>query len=380
MTSWYCPLPFRHAFVDSTGVGACCQTLRYPTDLDNWPSHPALQQMQQQMLSGKIPRDCQSCVNQESSRGHSLRTDALRDYNNEIFTDTKITFVDYRSKNICNFQCRSCDPLFSHGIDNEIKRYPELETFYQKNATKTVSVSDTNSEWIVNHLDQIDRLLLTGGEPTVIPEVKTILEQVLKNHADRIQVLITTNASFQDVFWYELTEKIKNLHWTVSVDAVGSAAEIVRYGTNWSIVERNILWLAQNTSSLNLNTVVSNLNLFQLKPLLEFCRKVQNMSLSPTGLHGSVPCRHQFYLTQKPFILAVDNWPPDMIEKVQNYLAECLTLDLDSEQRNMLQGLSKSIGQTKFVPYLWNRGQQFNQTLDRVRNQDHNILFEEHFP
>ena len=378
MTSWYCPLPFRHAFVDSTGVSACCQTPRYQTDLNQWPSHPALQQMQQTILSGSVPKECQACVNQESSQGRSLRTDAIRDYNNEIFTDTKITFIDYRSKNICNFQCRSCNPTFSHKIDNEVKRHPELSKFHRANSTKTVSVSDVNSEWIVNHLGQIDRLMLTGGEPTAIPEAKTILEEVLKNHADRIQVLITTNASFQDSFWYELTEKLKNLHWTVSIDAVGSAAEIVRYGTDWARVSHNISWLAHHATSLDINTVVSNLNLFQLGPLLQLCRELQIKSISPSGRHGDIGCRHQFHISQRPYMLSADNLTPELKIRAVDYLIKCLEFDLDSEQKNMLQGLLELLKRSKFDPALWARSQEYNQILDRVRNQDHTALFKEY--
>jgi hypothetical protein len=378
MTSWYCPLPFRHAFIDSTGVGACCQTPRYQTDLDTWHSHPKLKQLQQTILDGNVPTECQGCTRQENTQGRSLRTDSLRDYNNEIFTDTKITFIDYRSKNICNFQCRSCNPTFSHKIDNEVKRHPELSKFHQMNSTKTVSVSDVNSEWIVNHLGQIDRLMLTGGEPTVIPEVKTILEEVLKNHADRIQVLITTNASFQDSFWYELTEKLKNLHWTVSIDAVGSAAEIVRYGTDWAQVSHNISWLSHNAASLDINTVVSNLNLFQLGPLLQLCRELQIKSISPNGRHGNIGCRHQFHISQRPYMLSADNLTPELKIQAVDYLIKCSEFDLDTEQKNMLQGLLNMIKQSEFDPSLWARGQQYNQILDRVRNQDHTVLFKEY--
>jgi len=378
MSSWYCPLPFRHAYVVSAGVACCCQTPCYQTDLETWYLHPKLKQLQQKLLNGETPAECQGCVSQEKTQGRSLRIDSLRDYNNEIFTDTKITFVDYRSKNICNFQCRSCNPGFSHKIDNEVKHHPELLKFYQANSTKTVSVSDANSDWILNHLGQIDRLMLTGGEPTVIPEVKTILEEILKNHADRIQVLITTNASFQDAFWYELTEKLKNLHWTVSVDAVGAAAEIVRYGTNWAVVNHNISWLAQHAVSLDINTVVSNLNLFQLSPLLQLCRRLQAKSMSPSGRHGDLGCRHQFHISNRPYLLAADNWPGELQECAVNYLNDCLTLDLDSEQKNMLQGLLESVKQSKFDPALWARSQQYNQILDRVRNQDHTMLFKEY--
>ncbi len=373
--NWYCPLPFRHAFVDSTGVSACCNTPRYPVSLNEWPEHPELKKLQSNFLSNTVPVQCQPCVTQELTQGRSLRTDSNRDYNYEIFTETKIDFVDYRSSNICNFKCRSCTPIFSHGIAQEARSNTVLASIYNtNNQTKTVSVTDTNHEWIINNLSQIKRLMFTGGEPTVIPEIKKIIQEIIKNHT-HVQVLITSNASFVDTFWYDITAKIENLHWTLSIDAVGTAAEIIRSGTDWAVVSRNIEWLARHANSLDINTVVSNLNLLQLGPLLKFIRKMQQISISPTGRHGDTGCRHQFYVCQRPYYLAADNLPAEQKIKVLLYLKQCLTLDLDTEQIGMLQGLIKQIELSDFDSDLWNTNQKFNSILDQLRQQDHTALF-----
>jgi sulfatase maturation enzyme AslB (radical SAM superfamily) len=116
--------------------------------------------------------------------------------------------------------------------------------------------------------------MLTGGEPTYIPQVKYLLEKIVYDNYD-LDVLITTNASFTDNFWFELTRKFKRLHWTISLDAVGPAAEIIRHGTDWSTIENNIVWLSTHAHSLNFNTVVSNLNVLHLKPLLKFVNQMK---------------------------------------------------------------------------------------------------------
>jgi hypothetical protein len=375
--NWYCPLPFRHAFVDSTGVSACCNTKRYPVSLADWPDHPELKKLQQEFLSGVVPAQCQPCVIQERTQGRSLRSDSNKDYNNEFIKETCIDFIDYRSSNICNFKCRSCTPMFSHGIAQEARSNTELIQFYgaqSQSETKTVSVTDDNSGWIINNLSQIKRLMFTGGEPTAIPSIKKIVEEIVKHHR-HVQVLITSNASFVDTFWYDITNQIDNLHWTLSIDAVGSAAEIVRHGTDWSVVSRNIKWLSRNANSLDVNTVVSNLNLLQLSPLLKFVRKMQKNSISPLGKHGDIGCRHQFFVCQRPYYLAADNWPIYLQTQVIDYLTQCLELDLDTEQSDMIKGLLAQIKTTNFDPDLWQRGQQFNLKLDQIRQQNHTTLF-----
>lgn len=375
MSSVYCPLPFRHAYLDPGGIAACCMSPRSADSIADWPNNAQLIKMQQQLLSNEVPHSCEGCHQSEKNYGSSLRVDALRDYNNQIFTDTVIDFVDYRSSNICNFKCRSCNPVFSHGIAQEVKTSSTLQKHFHIIETKTASVTEKNQEWILNNLSQIRRLMLTGGEPTVIPGVKKIVELVAEKYADQISLMITTNASFTDPFWFDITKRIPNLHWTVSIDAVGSAAEIVRYGTDWEIVNRNIHWLAQNANSLDINTVITNLNLFQLYKVLKLGRELQQESIFPKGKHGDTGCRHQFHVATKPYILAVDNITPELANQAVPYLENCLKLDLDQEQRDTLSGVLASIQGFNFDPELWNRSCEYNNELDLIRNQNHNDLY-----
>jgi sulfatase maturation enzyme AslB (radical SAM superfamily) len=377
MTSWYCPLPFKHAYIDSTGVAACCQTPRYQVSLNEWPTHPSLVKLQQEFLEGKKPESCKRCFQKEQDYGTSLRIDSNRDYNNQIFNQHQIDFIDFRSINICNFKCRSCFPQFSHGITQEINNYPELQQFFgQLPAGKTASVTDTNIDWIMRNLGSLKKIMFTGGEPTVIPGVRDLIKIIKKDYKD-IAISITSNASFQDDFWFEITKQLPNLHWTVSIDAVGSAAEIVRHGSNWAVIEKNVSWLAQHSSSLDINSVISNLTVFGIKPLLEFGRRMQQLSITPVGRHGDLGCRHQFFVCQRPYRLTADNWPEDQQARVLAYLDSCLDLELDNEQKNMVTGLSQKIKSSVFDPLLWGQTQLFNQTLNQIRNEDHLTLYKE---
>ena len=371
--AWYCPLPFKHAYVDSTGVAACCQTPRHPIPLRDWSTSTYLQQLQTTILSGDTPEVCVGCVKQEQTQGRSLRTDALKDYNYQRFTETAIDFVDYRSNNICNFKCRTCEPRFSHGIASETKHNNTLQKFYAVIADKTVHVDQQHAEWIYENIDIINRLMFTGGEPTRMPEVRKIVESAIYQNQSA-DILITTNASFTDHFWYEATRTHKKLHWTASIDAVGDAAELIRHGTDWKQVEKNVRWLSSHSVSMDVNTVVSNLHVLHLKPLLEFVLDIQQESRYPRGLHGSNGLRHQFHVCHRPYYLSADNWPDQLKLKAIDHLQDCLTLPLDSEQTSTITGLLHTITHSKFDQKLWDQGQQFNNELDKIRNQNHTGL------
>ena len=377
MSDWYCPLPFRHAYIDSTGIAPCCQISRSETSLDDWPTNPKLIEIQQDLVNGRQPKDCHMCVKHEQAYGTSLRTYANQDYNNQVFTDTKIDFVDFRSINICNFKCRSCGPTFSHGIAQEVNHYPELgKFFWAPSVGKTAAVTDANIDWIMRNLGSLKKIMLTGGEPTVIPGVRDLIAKIQKDHKD-IKVLITTNASFQDDFWFEITEQLPHLHWTVSVDAVGPAAEIVRHGTDWSVVERNVTWLAGNAPSLNINSVVSNLSVFGLKSLLEFGRRMQKIGVTSNPRQGWYGIRHQFHVCQRPDHLSADNLTEELQIQAITYLKSCLALELDDEQKNTVTGLIAQIQSAEFDPELWARSQNYNQLLNQIRNENHLTLFTE---
>jgi organic radical activating enzyme len=369
MTAWYCVSPFRQVYIDNTGVSACCQLPKTSTNLANWSTSPNLLSLQQQFLAGQQPTQCRACLRSEATFGDSLRTQSNRDYNNEIYTDTVINFVDYRSSNICNFKCRSCAPVFSHGIAREVSNNPELQKFYPVNQNKVEMVDTENFKWIIENLDQIDRLMFTGGEPTVMPEVRLMLEQVIKKSPDRISVLITTNGSFVDDFWYNLPNKIKNLHWTLSIDSVGSAAEIVRHGTKWQTIEHNAQWLTKNASSLMINSTVTNLSMFQLYPLLKF---VQQLNKDSNGTNG---CDHKIQMCHSPAHLSPLNLTQELLDSAVNYVQQCQTLNLLKSQQNFLSGLLEELKKSKPVPQQWANFEKINSILDQVRNENyHNLL------
>jgi len=377
LTKTYCPLPFKAVFVESMGVSPCCYVVRQPVSINQWSDNPRLKGLQTMLLQGDTPPPCRICMQAEKDYGHSLRMEAMRDYDNKIFTELDIDNIDYRASNICNFKCRSCGPAFSHGINQEVLKNPELKQYYViSNENKTVSIGPENQTWIEDNIQRIRRFMFTGGEPTFIPEVKNMLAKILTTGHTQAQILITSNCSWTDDFWKELTEKCSNLHWTASIDATEDDAGIIRWGSDWQRISANLQWLAENAQSLDINTVISNLNVLRLKPLLSYVRNLQYKSRTPTGKHGDQGCRHQFHVCDGGDHLDATNWPPDMKPMVLNYLRDCLNLDLDQEQQSTIVSLITRIEAKSFNKDQWDQTKHFNTTLDLIRGQDHTQLLE----
>lgn len=380
MNDVYCPLPFKHAFIEPRGIKPCCSYAgEYKETIESWVRSDALKEIQQDVLNNRINHGCQGCISNEKRDGISTRLGALKDYNNEVFVNTDIDDIDYRSSNLCNFKCRSCEPFYSNGIAYDVKRNPELEVFYL-NKVKGVPVivpdgkiaptTVSDYQWIINNIRKIKRLMLTGGEPTRIPEVRKIIDYVIEHNIQSVHILITSNASFVDDYWIEVTKKMPNIHWTLSVDAVGPHSHIIRDGSDWEIVSYNVEQMFDLSHSVNIGTVITNLNLLHLKPLFywlnDLAKKYQHR---PNG-------RTQFIaICNWPMRMSPYNWPSELRTIAIDYLKSIDVEKLVDDQPNVVASLIANIEQHTFNQELWNESQRFNTILDNIRNQDHQQLF-----
>jgi hypothetical protein len=100
------------------------------------------------------------------------------------------------------------------------------------------------------------------------------------------------------------------------------------------------------------------------------------MSISPNGRQGSNGCRHQFFIVNNPQLLSAVNWPNELKQQAQRYLQECLEIDLDQEQKNMIQSLIGTLQTLVFSSMLWDKTQQYNLLLDSARSENHFELFD----
>lgn len=378
----YCPLPFKHVFIESRGIKPCCSyKFVKPVSVDEWTKSDELRELQTTILKGEIPNGCNSCIEFEDKTNHSTRLGALKDYGNKIFTETNIDYVDYRSSNICNFKCRSCEPFYSNGIGNEIKHNEPLKNFLSiKNdhlnglalpESKIASTDTEDHEWIIENLYSLTRLMITGGEPTKIPSVKKIIDHIRHHKIYTVQLMITSNGSFTDPYWVEITKELPNIHWTLSLDAVGTAAEIIRSGTIWSVVSRNIEIMFDIAPSVNIGTVITNLNVFQLKPLFRFVNDLgQKYSHRSNG-------RTQFIqFCQWPMYMAPDILDEDQKKQALDYLSKFEKTGLQQSQIDTIDGLIKLMqNQEKSPKNRLELSQQYNKLLDQIRNENHEWLF-----
>jgi hypothetical protein len=165
-----------------------------------------------------------------------------------------------------------------------------------------------------------------------------------------------------------------NIHWTLSVDSVGTAAEIIRDGTDWSVVSATVEHMFDIAPSVNIGTVVTNLNLMQLDLL--FCW-ANNLKDKYDHRHNGRT--HFIEVCNWPRYLSPYNWSIDRKNTVITFLETlCQRSGLQEKQQQITKTLLSNV--TNFAPDsdLWAQFESYNKTLDNIRNQDHRVLLDPH--
>lgn len=279
-----CPLPWMHLEISHSGsVRPCCIFAGSIGNIKNTPigdlfQNDAMTQLRQDFLDNKKPDGCKTCWKNESTSLRSNRLSHLQLLKKDLLSDLlhspKITSLDLKPGNTCNFKCRICDPTNSSLYAEERSKY------FKFDLTKTDNWSDNS-----NCLHQIAQLLPTltnidmyGGEPFLIKKFSTILKEAIdKDYAKRIRLHYNSNGSIFPDHLIDLWRHFKHVDIQFSIDAIEDRFELER-GGQWSVVNHNIQkLLALNLPNLKISIMpaISIMNILYLDELLKWAESLQ---------------------------------------------------------------------------------------------------------
>lgn len=364
MPDFFCPLPWIHQFAQSTGIKCCCaNTVELPVDSASFASSQFIKDLRNEILNGNVPESCRECVRQEKAGFVSTRTTALKEW---AYTKdnipTELKYLDLRTNNTCNFKCRSCMPLYSTQIQKELSQNIELSRYF-KNVGESVKHSFD--------LSNIEVLNLTGGEPLIIKEHISILEELIKLGKQATKILITTNGSTLNPRLLNLLSQFTDIHYTISLDSIGTAAEYIRDGTKWAQVDNNVRQFCGTNSSILINCTVSTYSILTIGNLVEYF--VQLKKDFPT-----TPLEIMFSVVQTPSYLVPQALPSHLLPVALTSLDKSIELltpikTNPIEHLNTLSQLQNSVRSTAL--HAQKTFVEFTKTLDRIRGQNFSTTF-----
>ena len=304
--NFFCHLPWTEIISHDTFKAPCCKYL--PVDLsqydtfENYFKSIEMAQVQSQLLNGQAPIQCQNCVNDEKTTGHSFRL-----LHNEFHPEKKQQILDNKknsqkipialsvtTSNTCNLLCLPCN---GHG---SYSRGVELN----KIGVNLINVKHNkkNHELDNIHKYNFEHITFLGGEPFGDKVTFECLENLIKHKKSKNIVLdLNTNCTLIDQNNLSfLSDNFKFVNIKASIDGVGAVNDYLRYPSTWSDLESRLL-LAQNypNMSIMITTALSNLSLIKYYQVIEWAMKnsIKDLFLTPVST---------------PSELAVENLPTDI--------------------------------------------------------------------
>lgn len=251
------------------------------TDVHEFWSSDVMQELREDLKSGKKSDWCTHCYKLEDSYGRSPRTDALRDY--KLYTPahyqkllehygwdniTYPTRLEFHVSNLCNLKCLTCRPMDSSALLTEDK-------ILGISSLKQSDYSFTD-DWIKQQLEEslkenLSILDLRGGETMMVPAIKQVLLETPTELVSELKLRVQTNCTILDDAWKQIFSKFKQIEMMLSIDAYGSLNDYIRYPSRWDNIVENVRYFKQQPNmKCHINCTVSNLNFTQLDKLIDW--------------------------------------------------------------------------------------------------------------
>ena len=256
----FCMYPWIHMQVHPDGQTApCCHargeigSVKENTLKEIWNSDKQ-KQLRCDMLAGKKNDMCRSCYEQEDSGFFSGRQSANKHHGHLVkrvhntesdgtFNKFEMTYWDIRFSNLCNLRCRSCGHGYSSSWykDQSALAGPE---WAKNNKPLLIAGKNTNDMWeqLVEHIEYVEQIYFAGGEPIMMEEHYLILEELERRKKFDVRLIYNTNfthVKLKDRLVFDYWKKFDSVAVGASLDAMGTHAEYIRKGTDWSQVEEN---------------------------------------------------------------------------------------------------------------------------------------------
>ena len=272
----FCILPWIHfhAWPDKKVLPCCVADSSHPVSeikddesIIQMMNSDEYKRMRVAMLNDEPYAPCNRCYELEEYGTWTMRQsqNMVRGMDNiELVEDTnadgslddfKLKYMDVRFSNLCNFKCRSCGPACSNLWGEEKLKEMDGDTHQFEVAfrLKDTLVSNTDGndfmDKLKHHLPDVEECYFAGGEILVQPQHYECLDYWIDNDLQsQVHLNYTTNLSklnFKDKtrtahlfdYW---NKGFKEIELWGSLDDMGDRADIIRKGSNWDRIVKNL--------------------------------------------------------------------------------------------------------------------------------------------
>tara|TARA_E500000178_G_scaffold303488_1_gene313714 strand:- start:170 stop:1255 length:1086 start_codon:yes stop_codon:yes gene_type:complete len=266
------------------------------------------------MIKGEKVSACEKCYLLESQGQLSLRQNSglgnKKQYISQCSPDGTMdkmpVDIELHFGNVCNLKCKMCSHYFSHMLGKELLAVQEKDPIFfrwiqeQGGNVNNWSTGDLTEiyDWfkdkqvlkrVFEDIHQhVDRILVIGGEPTIIPEFwQMFMYLSSKGSLKNKHIKITTNGTNTNPRMLEWFGEAGGVEVMVSLDALQERNRYIRYPADWDSIMKNLelyksMSLEKNTISYFVSPTPQILNLDQLTEMcLYFQERGHTLQFNP---------------------------------------------------------------------------------------------------
>mgnify|MGYP003333360829 FL=1 len=185
----------------------------------------------------------------------------------------QMKYMDIRFSNLCNMKCRTCGPGCSSQWAEEFVKekggVPELEKHF---GIKKIVVNSNEDQIFMTklkpYLKDVLEVYFAGGEVIITQEHYECLQYWIDNGlTDQVELTYTTNFSalkYKNKNLINMWKKFSKVKIWASLDDGGSRAELIRKGTDWDRIVKNIQQLKEQAPHVEfeITPTISIYNIF----------------------------------------------------------------------------------------------------------------------
>ena len=362
---------------------------------------PVLCHLREKLKKNRRPAECERCFGVEDQGGYSYRMDANETHKHLIHEDSiqekdgvmidmeHISYLDVTLGNVCNLQCKTCNPWSSHNWIEEAQVIPHQEhkpeyiPYLKKGRAEPWFVKAFRERFFDPILGQIRTINFLGGEPLVVKEHYEWLKHIInKGWAKNKTLQYTSNGTTIPNALIDLWSHFEHINLGISVDAVGDKAYYIRHPSKWSVIEKNFDKLRQRCKevkhiNVQLHTTVSMLNILDIGEVYEFSRnqyqKFHYFDTEARAPHGYINILPHINIVDFPRYYHIRHLPVELkhqavkqIELTYNRVKGTIENSWEQDNLNNLNNLAKIIMEDR-DPHRWDQFLDVQRASDKFR-------------
>lgn len=291
----FCMFPWIHLYANPDGSAFPCCTAEQDKikestkdkTLNEIFNSTSWKQLRLDMLNEVKNDACRRCHEVEDAGGFSYRSYANNDFKKFIdivdntnkdgsLDNPQYKFIDIRFSNHCNFACSTCGPVFSTAWVKKVKEYQKTDPEWI--SPGYIKIENNTKKSIIDqlkpHFFEAEEIYFAGGEPLIMDEHYQILQYLSDNSINDLRLRYNSNLSNLNYKKENIIQKWKDIREVkigASIDGVKDVSELIRHGTDWNTIEKNMIEILPHKNiSLNVDTVVSILNISHLPEMYNY--------------------------------------------------------------------------------------------------------------